>query len=86
MEEKPSRVPEPIVPNGIYCTSLACCQECPDTFLGGGVESHNALLSAEREDIADVKEQGVEEKEEVEEVEREAKSCEEYNLQIVSQV
>ena len=71
------------MPNGIYCTSLPCCQDCPETFLGGGGdESCSALLSVEREEVADVKE--VEEA--GEEVEKEVKSCEEYNLQIVSQV
>ena len=69
-----------VVPNGIYCTSVACYQDCPETSLGG--ESCDALLSVEREVIMDIKE--------VEEVEGEAvkevKSCEEYNLQIVSQV
>ena len=75
-----------VVPNGIYCTSLPCCQDCPETFLGGeGDESCNALLSVEREEVADVKE--VEEAgEEVEKEVKEVKSCEEYNLQIVSQV
>ena len=24
-----------VVPNGIYCTSLAFCQDCPETSLGG---------------------------------------------------
>ena len=72
-----------VVPNGIYCTSVACCQDCPETSLGGGGgESCDALLSVEREVIMDVKEE-----EEVEgEVMKEVKSCEEYNLQIVSQV
>ena len=75
-----------VVPNGIYCTSLPCCQDCPETFLGGeGDESCSALLSVEREEVADVKE--VEEAgEEVEKEVKEVKSCEEYNLQIVSQV
>ena len=89
---------EPVnrVPNGIYCcTSVACCQNCPpETFLEGegeGDESHDALLSVERKAIADVKKDEDEEEEEVEEEEedevvREMKSCEEYNLQIVSQV
>ena len=86
LEEPVSRVP-----NGIYCcTSVsACCQNFPpETFLeGGGDESHDALLSVEREAITDVKK----EEEEVEEVEEEelleeVKNCEEYNLQIVSQV
>ena len=71
-----------VVPNGIYCTSVACYQDCPETSLGG--ESCDALLSVEREVIMDIKE--VEEVEVEGEVVKEVKSCEEYNLQIVSQV
>ena len=71
---------EVALPNGIYCTSTASCQDlCPETFLG---RESDALLSVEREVIMDVKE--VEEEEG--EVVKEVKSCEEYNLQIVSQV
>ena len=73
---------EVALPNGIYCTSTASCQDlCPETFLGRGGES-DALLSVEREVIMDVKEV----EEEKGEVVKEVKSCEEYNLQIVSQV
>ena len=69
-----------VVPNGIYCTSVAFCQERPETAAGAG---ERALLSTERVAILDVEE--VEQGEEKEE-EKEAKSCEEYNLQIVSHV
>ena len=75
-----------VVPNGIYCTSVAFSQEQPETAAGAGErESCDALLSAERVAILDVEE--VEQGEEKEkEEEKEAKSCEEYNLQIVSHV
>ena len=73
-----------VVPNGIYCTSVAFCQERPETGAGER-EGCNALLSAERVAILDVEEVEQGEKEEKEE-EKEAKSCEEYNLQIVSHV
>ena len=76
-----------VVPNGIYCTSVAFSQERPETAVGVGERaSCDPLLSAERVAILDVEEveQGGE-KEEKEE-EKEAKSCEEYNLQIVSHV
>ena len=72
-----------VVPNGIYCTSVAFCQERPETAGAGERESCDPLLSAERVAILDVEE--VEQGEEKEE-EKEAKSCEEYNLQIVSHV
>ena len=79
-----------VVPNGIYCTSVAFCQERPETAGVAEPAGCDALLSAERVAILDVEEveQG-EEKEEEEEKEgeeKEAKSCEEYNLQIVSHV
>ena len=74
-----------VVPNGIYCTSVAFCQERPETAAGGGERaSCDALLSAERVAILDVEQ--VEQGGEKEEEEKEAKSCEEYNLQIVSHV
>ena len=79
-----------VVPNGIYCTSVAFSQERPETAGGVGERaSCDPLLSAERVAILDVEEVGQgEEKEEKEEneEEKEAKSCEEYNLQIVSHV
>ena len=73
-----------VVPNGIYCTSVAFSQERPETAGGGERASCDPLLSAERVAILDVEE--VEQGEEKEEEEKEAKSCEEYNLQIVSHV
>ena len=74
-----------VVPNGIYCTSVAFSQERPETAGAGERASCDPLLSAERVAILDVEE--VEQGEEKEkEEEKEAKSCEEYNLQIVSHV
>ena len=77
-----------VVPNGIYCTSVAFCQERPETAGVAEPAGCDALLSAERVAILDVEEveQGEEKEEKKEEEEKEAKSCEEYNLQIVSHV